>query len=128
MRDRLIHWLERLLAWMGHEVSVHLIRTRAELQVTRLECERVQAEASARRARQAILHEAINGLWDEAVRLDLVKQGNAFKRNQLYATAKKRFPKISDDLCALSAAYALYYVHQENAKADRTLTPSREDV
>jgi hypothetical protein len=128
MRIRIIAWLEWLLARLGHDWSAQLIAARQEAMEARLQTESLQAQSSARRARQAILHEAINGLWADAVLLDLAKQGNEWKRRQLYSLAKKNYTKISDDLCALASCYVLYYVHQENVKGHATIVPTREDV
>jgi len=128
MRDRLIAWLLWGLARLGHDLAVRVIEAETALLTVRDEAERLHAQASARKARHAVVQSVITRLWPEAVRLSTVKQGQSFKRNQLYATAKKQCPRVDDDLCALAAAYALYYVNQERATHDKTLSPSREDV
>jgi len=128
IRIWLVRWVERALVWLGQDLAEQLRQARREAKDAQLQAEQLQAQASARRARQAVLHEAINGLWDQATTVDVVKQGNEWKRRQLYAQAKKQYPRISDDLCALAAVYALYYVHRDTEAAQASVTPSREDV
>lgn len=128
MRAWLIAWLEWGLARLGHEVVTVLVEAQRAARVAQAQADALRARESARAARHALLHEAINGLMDEGMRIDFAKQGNEWKRRQLYALAKAHYPRLHDDLCALAAVYTLYYVHQARTQAAPDLHPAREDV
>lgn len=134
MRDRLRPWIIRLcrtlLAWAGEDVAIRLILVTEERDALRREVQELHRQASSRQARHAVLHDMINGLMTEAVRLDLAPQSVEWKRRQLYAQGKKRYGHLDDDVVALAAHYALFYVHEDRRKAKQThgLTPVRGDV
>lgn len=109
MREKAIAVLLSCLEWLGYDLALQC-RLLREANEQWLAMNQQSLNGNGwREQRTRLLREILAWLGPQAYEIQKLSHSDEWKRHQLFALAKKRFPGFPDGLVALSADYALYY-------------------